>query len=264
MHRNGAISCIFSRAPSFREQHGTRWGSLSPNFAMGLTQAQCFARPWHLNHNLLLLLAPSALAHNHPCTRRRETSVRTPLFACGRSWSQELVGAYPYPVSPPLSFHFLQTEILHSGLRNDDEPETFPLKHRINGIDFPCRYIKIGVCACPRPPPPPARPLSSAPSPSLYFQLAILSQARNETDGRTRSLCLVLCTALIRDFRHVLPFCARPKQAPNAHPAPVDVAALLMTTFAAHQCRHALRRTRSCIVFSIHSAAACVRSELQL
>ena len=34
-------------------------------------------------------------------------------------------------------------ELLHSGLRNDDEAETFPLKTRIGGDFFPCQYIKI-------------------------------------------------------------------------------------------------------------------------
>ncbi|KAJ3332134.1 Muskelin 1, intracellular mediator containing kelch motif [Blyttiomyces sp. JEL0837] len=34
-------------------------------------------------------------------------------------------------------------ELLHSGLRNDSEPETFSLKHKINDITFPCQYIKI-------------------------------------------------------------------------------------------------------------------------
>ena len=34
-------------------------------------------------------------------------------------------------------------EILHSGLRNDSEPETFALKCKANGVLFPCRYIKI-------------------------------------------------------------------------------------------------------------------------
>ncbi|KAI8905071.1 Muskelin N-terminus-domain-containing protein [Gorgonomyces haynaldii] len=35
------------------------------------------------------------------------------------------------------------TEILHSGLRNDSEPETFALVHKSNGVYFPCQYIKI-------------------------------------------------------------------------------------------------------------------------
>eukprot|EP00842_Homolaphlyctis_polyrhiza_P000688 jgi/Hompol1/161/HPOL_002138-RA len=34
-------------------------------------------------------------------------------------------------------------ELLHSGLRNDSEQETFALKFRANGIVFPCQYIKI-------------------------------------------------------------------------------------------------------------------------
>ena len=34
-------------------------------------------------------------------------------------------------------------EILHSGLRNDSEPETFTLKYKGNNIVFPCKYIKI-------------------------------------------------------------------------------------------------------------------------
>lgn len=34
-------------------------------------------------------------------------------------------------------------ELLHSGLRNDDEPETFPLKYKVGGIPFPCLYIKV-------------------------------------------------------------------------------------------------------------------------
>eukprot|EP01135_Chromosphaera_perkinsii_P004865 Nk52_evm11s301 gene=Nk52_evmTU11s301 len=34
-------------------------------------------------------------------------------------------------------------ELLHSGLRNDDEPETFPLKHKTMDVVFPCLYIKI-------------------------------------------------------------------------------------------------------------------------
>ncbi|KAJ3106961.1 Muskelin 1, intracellular mediator containing kelch motif [Phlyctochytrium planicorne] len=34
-------------------------------------------------------------------------------------------------------------ELLHSGLRNDTEPETFSLKHKINDVIFPCQYIKI-------------------------------------------------------------------------------------------------------------------------
>ncbi|KAF9426170.1 Muskelin 1, intracellular mediator containing kelch motif [Podila epigama] len=35
------------------------------------------------------------------------------------------------------------TELLHTGLRNDNEPETFLLKHKTNSIVFPCQYIKI-------------------------------------------------------------------------------------------------------------------------
>ncbi|RKO92671.1 Muskelin N-terminus-domain-containing protein, partial [Blyttiomyces helicus] len=34
-------------------------------------------------------------------------------------------------------------ELLHSGLRNDSEPETFSLKHKANDVIFPCQYIKI-------------------------------------------------------------------------------------------------------------------------
>ncbi|KAJ3288309.1 Muskelin 1, intracellular mediator containing kelch motif [Rhizoclosmatium sp. JEL0117] len=34
-------------------------------------------------------------------------------------------------------------ELLHSGLRNDSEPETFSLKYKQNGVVFPCQYIKI-------------------------------------------------------------------------------------------------------------------------
>lgn len=36
------------------------------------------------------------------------------------------------------------SEVLHSGLKNDPIPETFPLKH-INkaGVTFPTRYVKI-------------------------------------------------------------------------------------------------------------------------
>ncbi|KAG0021912.1 Muskelin 1, intracellular mediator containing kelch motif [Entomortierella chlamydospora] len=35
------------------------------------------------------------------------------------------------------------TELLHTGLRNDNEPETFLLKHKTNSVVFPCQYIKI-------------------------------------------------------------------------------------------------------------------------
>ena len=35
------------------------------------------------------------------------------------------------------------TELLHSGLRNDSEPETFSLVHKSEGVLFPCQYIKI-------------------------------------------------------------------------------------------------------------------------
>ncbi|KAJ3217804.1 Muskelin 1, intracellular mediator containing kelch motif [Dinochytrium kinnereticum] len=34
-------------------------------------------------------------------------------------------------------------ELLHSGLRNDSEPETFSLKYKTNDVVFPCQYIKI-------------------------------------------------------------------------------------------------------------------------
>ena len=34
-------------------------------------------------------------------------------------------------------------ELLHSGLRNDDEPETFQLKYKTEEVLFPCRYVKI-------------------------------------------------------------------------------------------------------------------------
>ena len=35
-------------------------------------------------------------------------------------------------------------ELLHSGLRNDPEPETFPLKFKTDaGVIFPIRYLKI-------------------------------------------------------------------------------------------------------------------------
>ncbi|GJJ76870.1 muskelin [Entomortierella parvispora] len=35
------------------------------------------------------------------------------------------------------------TELLHTGLRNDHEPETFLLKHKTKSVVFPCQYIKI-------------------------------------------------------------------------------------------------------------------------
>ncbi len=35
------------------------------------------------------------------------------------------------------------TELLHSGLMNDSEPEVFPLKHSAHGITFPVLYLKI-------------------------------------------------------------------------------------------------------------------------
>ncbi|KAK9767545.1 hypothetical protein K7432_002597 [Basidiobolus ranarum] len=35
------------------------------------------------------------------------------------------------------------TELLHSGLKNDKEPETFPLKYKTDNLIFPCQYIKI-------------------------------------------------------------------------------------------------------------------------
>lgn len=35
------------------------------------------------------------------------------------------------------------TELLHAGLRNDPEMETFPLKHKNGDIMFPIQYIKI-------------------------------------------------------------------------------------------------------------------------
>ncbi|KAI9137613.1 Muskelin N-terminus-domain-containing protein [Paraphysoderma sedebokerense] len=34
-------------------------------------------------------------------------------------------------------------ELLHSGLRNDSEAETFPLKYKANGVIFPVQYIKL-------------------------------------------------------------------------------------------------------------------------
>ncbi|TPX30166.1 hypothetical protein SmJEL517_g06204 [Synchytrium microbalum] len=34
-------------------------------------------------------------------------------------------------------------ELLHSGLRNDTESETFSLKYKVNNVVFPCLYIKI-------------------------------------------------------------------------------------------------------------------------
>ncbi|KAI9007518.1 Muskelin N-terminus-domain-containing protein [Phycomyces nitens] len=35
------------------------------------------------------------------------------------------------------------TEILHQGLHNNSEPETFQLQHTVNGVAFPVQYIKI-------------------------------------------------------------------------------------------------------------------------
>lgn len=34
-------------------------------------------------------------------------------------------------------------QVLHSGLRNDDEPETFSVKYKSNDVVIPCQYIKI-------------------------------------------------------------------------------------------------------------------------
>uniref|UniRef100_H2ZEN2 F5/8 type C domain-containing protein n=1 Tax=Ciona savignyi TaxID=51511 RepID=H2ZEN2_CIOSA len=34
-------------------------------------------------------------------------------------------------------------ELLQGGLKNDNVPETFSLKHKIDGKDFPCRFLKI-------------------------------------------------------------------------------------------------------------------------
>lgn len=35
-------------------------------------------------------------------------------------------------------------ELLYSGLKNDTQPETMRLKYKVNGVVFPCQYIKIG------------------------------------------------------------------------------------------------------------------------
>lgn len=36
------------------------------------------------------------------------------------------------------------SEVLHSGLKNDSIPETFPVKHfNLAGVCFPTRYVKI-------------------------------------------------------------------------------------------------------------------------
>lgn len=34
--------------------------------------------------------------------------------------------------------------IFYSGLKNDHIPESFPIKHEIDGNHFPCKYLKIG------------------------------------------------------------------------------------------------------------------------
>ena len=41
----------------------------------------------------------------------------------------------------PITIHILYSK--YSGLKNDTSPETFPLRHSLNGHYFPCRYIKI-------------------------------------------------------------------------------------------------------------------------
>jgi hypothetical protein len=36
------------------------------------------------------------------------------------------------------------SEVLHSGLKNDSMPETFPIRHvNLAGVCFPTRYVKI-------------------------------------------------------------------------------------------------------------------------
>ena len=35
------------------------------------------------------------------------------------------------------------SRLMHSGLRNDDEAETFPVRHRVGEAVLPCLYIKI-------------------------------------------------------------------------------------------------------------------------
>lgn len=35
------------------------------------------------------------------------------------------------------------TQVLHSGLKNDSEMESFPVKFKANSVIFPCLYIKI-------------------------------------------------------------------------------------------------------------------------
>jgi hypothetical protein len=35
------------------------------------------------------------------------------------------------------------TQVLHSGLKNDSEKESFQVKYKANGVVFPCLYIKI-------------------------------------------------------------------------------------------------------------------------
>lgn len=58
--------------------------------------------------------------------------------------------SFPERSTRSLEFlNFVETEFFvldhfaFSGLRNDCYPETFSLRHRVNGYVFPCRYVKI-------------------------------------------------------------------------------------------------------------------------
>jgi len=35
-------------------------------------------------------------------------------------------------------------ELVQGGLKNDSHPETFALRHKVDGHCLPCRYLKIG------------------------------------------------------------------------------------------------------------------------
>lgn len=71
------------------------------------------------------------------CMRLRHAPVRFGQYI--RTWLEQVLGGLS---------ESRMIELLRAGLRCDTEPESFELKHTLNGTLIPVHYVKIGSCLC--------------------------------------------------------------------------------------------------------------------
>jgi hypothetical protein len=95
--------------------------------------------------SLLLILSR---ASGQPCTpkvyrlkHKKLTNIDTITF--GKYQKVHVCNLKEFKIYAGLDPQHLDKLVLHAGLRNDTDPETFQLKTKFSGITVPCLYLKI-------------------------------------------------------------------------------------------------------------------------